>query len=70
MDSDVTHVFSPADDHGDLTYYHIVIYFENKMGAVNRFVGFGVGSVAIYFALKSLDNFLYIFDERYAGVCF
>lgn len=40
------------------------------MGAVNRFVGFGVGSVAMYFALKSLDNFLYIFDERYAVVCF
>jgi hypothetical protein len=34
------------------------------MGAVQRFLGVMVGSVAVFSGLKSLDGLLYRFDEK------
>jgi hypothetical protein len=34
------------------------------MGAVQRALGFFVGTIAVYTGLKGLDSLLYDFDER------
>lgn len=44
------------------TYKHKIVSII--MGAVQRFIGFMVGGVAIFSIMKSLDTFLYDLDEK------